>query len=82
MGSKLKEFAVVTRCIGFDTTGDLFTSDGSVVPVGIARTIQPPPNSRSMEMHTNLAAREFFTNYDEDLIRQVREHKISSGVWC
>jgi len=71
----------ITRFINLDTKHDIRDIRGEIVPSGIARTIVPPPNSTRIPVNNNLAALEFFTNYDKELIDKVRAHKVSTGVW-
>jgi hypothetical protein len=81
MGSRIQKTELIKSVMGFDFSIKLTDVRGNIVPSGIARTIMPAANSVVMQGHTNLAALEFFTNYNEELVKKIREHKISSGNW-
>lgn len=80
MGQKVEVYTM-TRFSNMDTDVEIRDIKGNIVPIGIGKTIAPPPNSTRMRVNTNLAALEFFTNYDKELMEKIREHKVSTGVW-
>ena len=69
----------IENVIGFDLSITLMDNTGNIIRPG-SKTIKAPiPSSVAMITHTHVAALEFFTNYNENLVRKIREHKINSG---
>ena len=74
----------LTRFIGMNMKHEIRDMEGLIVPSGVAKTIAPPHNSMRMpntSTFLSLAASEFFTNYDKELIDKIRTHRFSIGCW-
>jgi hypothetical protein len=69
------------RFSNLDTNIDINDMKGNILPAGVIKTITPPLNKDRVTVNVTLAAIEFFTNYDKELIEKIREHKVNTGVW-
>lgn len=77
----IKNCQEIKNVMGFNLSITLKDENENIIPAGAVTGHVPNKVTLKTMAHGQLAALEFFTNYNEELVHKIRAHKINTGVW-